>query len=190
MGQDIGEGSNLFMNVHHESIGGPAAGFLDGDAVSPIQFEGHGASGTKGMAGDIIRSVAVSGHAEVDNGTFDCTTDVVGADLFAAFGHKVGADADVLCGAVVHDVGYSSSQGFDGGGAGSSAGHGDALASLPILLVVDDHGGIAGLVQFRQRGCVGNDGVVGSSKDDVLHFEPRGLAALGCRTVGVLSNSE
>ena len=121
VGQDIGESSDLFMDVLHESVGGPPAGFLDGDAVGPIEFEGHRASGTEGMAGDISSSVAIFGHAELDHGPFDRIADMAGENLLAAFGHKVGADADVLGGAVAHDVGHSSSQGFDGGGAGSSA---------------------------------------------------------------------
>ena len=91
---------------------------------------------------------------------------------------------------MLHDVGHPVGQSFDWTGGNAGAVVVDALASPPILLVGNLEGGVGGSEQFRQRGSVGDEGMVGPSKEDILDSETLSAGPVLGRGVGVLTNTE
>jgi hypothetical protein len=81
-GKTRGKCGDLLMDVHEEGVGGPASLFSDGVAVSAVEFHGHGASGSQGVAAYESRGEAGGCEAQGLDGIFDVCVDVGGADVF------------------------------------------------------------------------------------------------------------
>lgn len=103
-----GESPNLFVDVVHECVGGPAPMFLDGDSVNAIEFHGHGPASTQGVAADIRLVVAKPLKAKLGDRELDFGIDVCSGDLLGLIKEvEVGAEGGGSVGGVLHDVGHS-----------------------------------------------------------------------------------
>jgi hypothetical protein len=81
------EGGNLFVDVHKESVGGPATLFADGVAIFSVEFHCHGATRSQGVAADEIRGETAEVQFEGTGGCLYRGVDVGGEDVSGtAFG--------------------------------------------------------------------------------------------------------
>ena len=179
------------MDVLQEGGGFPAAKFLDGLGICTVQVEGHGSTGSEGVAADVRGFIAPSVEANVTSGLFQQTVDVVGCDgpVTGVEGMFDTVDGCVPGATIGQNVVHSSSQGFDGTVHCLGAVLGDALTFSAILLAGNDNGCCCGLVELVQ-GCSVGDDVLSLPESDIFHGKGDGVACATCSRWGVFTNSQ
>jgi hypothetical protein len=136
-GKAGGKCGNLLMDVHEEGVGGPSSLFSDGVAVGTVEFHGHGASGSQGVAAYESRGEAGGCEAQGLDGSFDVCVDVGGADVFCVLLREVGAQGSGDVRGVFQDMGNAACKSCYGGMSCGCASVVDDLALGAILLVGD-----------------------------------------------------